>query len=459
MKINFYPLILFLFLISTISSQELTMVLYAGGFNSPVELKHAGDDRMFVVEKTGKIFIINQDGSVEATPFLDLSALISGQFEQGLLGLAFHPDYTTNGFFYVNYTDLNGDTQLDRFTVSGDPNVADFNSRLNLLSIEQPSTIHNGGCLNFGPDNYLYMATGDGQGGGDPNMNAQNTTVLLGKILRLDVDNPSGGNNYGIPPGNPFAGSTTDAEEVWAYGLRNPWKFSFDSLNGDFWLGDVGNNNFEEVNHVSGNGAGTNFGWRCYEAYNEFILDNCPATSTLTFPVYAYEHVSDNCNAITGGIVYRGTDDPDFEGLYFFADFCRGFIWALNEDYDFIDFGRFWEPFSSFGVNSDNELFIVSRDGEVYRLRGENLGNEDKTFSNSIVLTPNPASDSLRVSSTYESMESLSIHDLNGKLLFIMNELNNNHKTIDISQLNSGIYLVSLTTSSGQTLIEKLVVD
>ncbi len=452
----------YLFLILLVSGgvfgQGLEIDLFATGLNNPVALQHAGDDRMFAVEKGGTIRIINANGSVISTPFLNVTSMVTDQNEQGLLGLAFHPDYSNNGYFYVYYTDLQGDSQLDRYTVSGNPNLADPTSRLNLLSITQPGTIHNGGCINFGPDGYLYIATGDGQGGGDPNMNAQNTSLLLGKILRLDVDNPGGANNYGIPADNPFAGVPGNAEEIWAYGLRNPWKFSFDAVTGDLWLGDVGNNRFEEVNMISSTTAGANFGWRCYEGFEEFITTNCDPPGTMTFPVFVYEHVMSNCNAITAGYVYRGTDYPQMQGLFFFADYCRTYIWSLNENFELRNYGQFFEPFVSFGENSENELFIVSKDGQVYRLNGEMLGIDEAAAPNDITILPNPASESFVIKSNKELLSELSVKDLSGKTVLTYSNLNPSEQQIDISELASGIYLVNIKTAAGGNHIEKLVV-
>jgi glucose/arabinose dehydrogenase len=243
-------------------AQEIELEQFATGFTNPIEIVHAGDSRLFVVEQGGIIRILNADGSVNPNPFLNISNLVSTGSEQGLLGLAFHPDYDDNGYFYVNYTNTAGHTVVARYSVNPtDPSLADATSQLPLLTINQPYENHNGGCLRFGPDGYLYIATGDGGSGGDPENRAQNLETLLGKILRIDVDN---GNPYVVPATNPFMG-VGGADEIWAYGLRNPWKFSFNRNNGDLWIADVGQNAVEEINKVVSNPGGLNYGWRCYE--------------------------------------------------------------------------------------------------------------------------------------------------------------------------------------------------
>jgi glucose/arabinose dehydrogenase len=232
--------------------------------------------------------------------------LISSGGERGLLGLAFHPDYANNGYFFVNYTNNSGHTVVSRFSVDGaDDNLADPNSELNFMTINQPYGNHNGGNLAFGPDGYLYIGTGDGGSGGDPGNRAQNPLELLGKMLRIDVDNPSGGENYGIPADNPYVGDPNGKDEIWAIGLRNPWRYSFDETTGDLWIGDVGQNAFEEINRVHYTEAGLNYGWRCYEANAPYNTSGCPDMSEMTFPVAAYTEsesafaVSNACQSST----------------------------------------------------------------------------------------------------------------------------------------------------------------
>jgi glucose/arabinose dehydrogenase len=306
---------------------ELTPIL--SGLGSPVAVTHAGDGsgRLFITLQTGRILIY--DGQqLLPTPFMDIASLITAGGERGLFSVAFHPDFSVNGLLYVNYTDLNGDTVVARYTVSIDPNVVDPATAAILLNIPQPFANHNGGQLQFGPDGYLYVGMGDGGSGGDPQNNAQNPGSLLGKMLRIDVD---AGPPYGIPPGNPFIGDPAALPEIWASGLRNPWRFSFDRLSGDLFIADVGQNSFEEVNfQPAGSTGGENYGWRLMEAASCFDpASNCNDGS-LTLPILQYDH-SVGCS-ISGGFRYRGADHPGLAGLFFYGDFCTGRIWGASQD-------------------------------------------------------------------------------------------------------------------------------
>src|SRR5690606_5710321 len=279
--------LLLIFTSGLIFAQNVDIEFFKGDFDDPLSLQHANDERLFVVEQGGLIKTIQGDGTVNATPFLNISGQISNGSEQGLLGLAFHPDYTNNGYFYINYTKPNGDTQVSRFSVdSGNPDLADQNSELPIIGYSQPFPNHNGGNLAFGPDGFLYISSGDGGSGGDPGDRAQSIIELLGKLLRIDVDIPSGGNNYGIPSDNPFAGNPDPGikKEIWAYGLRNPWRFSFDLTENNLWIADVGQGNWEEINRASISEAGLNYGWRCYEGNQPYNTEDCPPQSELTFP-------------------------------------------------------------------------------------------------------------------------------------------------------------------------------
>jgi len=363
-------------------TQTIDIQSFATGLDMPVNIKNAGDDRLFVVEQRGFIRIVNTNGNVNTTPFLDIDNLVinisGGGDERGLLGLAFHPNYSSNGFFYVNYINNNGDTVISRFEVSNtDADIANPNSELIILSITQPYSNHNGGDMAFGPDGYLYIASGDGGAGGDPQNRAQDLSTLLGKMIRIDVNNTANGNNYAIPTNNPFNndGDTNTLDEIWAYGLRNPWKFSFDSQTGDIWIADVGQGEYEEINMASPTDAGLNYGWRCYEGNNTFNGTGCPDDSTLTFPVGEYSH-SNSGNfkcSITGGYRYRGSDFPNFVGLYFFADYCSdeiGFLqdngssWTMTFGNQFN--GNRWV---AFGEDINGELYISGlNSGTVYKI-------------------------------------------------------------------------------------------
>jgi glucose/arabinose dehydrogenase len=358
---------------ATAQAVSISLMPFATGITVPTAIANAGDSRLFLVEQTGHIRVIQSDGTILGPDFLDVSSLITEGGEQGLLGLAFHPHYASNGFFYVYYNNLSGDIQISRFTVSGSPatsNVADPLSEQMLLTIPHPTyTNHNGGNLLFGPDGYLYAGTGDGGSGCDPNGNGQNTDVLLAKILRLDVDS---GSPYAIPPTNPFFGSLTQKQEIWAYGVRNPWRYSFDSANGNLYIADVGQDAIEEVDfQLAGSAGGQNYGWNCYEG-DSLAHDSsgctpsvtCTPMSMFTFPVYEYDHYSGGRCAITGGFVYRGVLSPSIVGHYFFADLCSADFYSLTTP----DNGMTWNT-NSFGVPVSGltpTCFGQDINGEVY---------------------------------------------------------------------------------------------
>lgn len=322
--------LLFLYVAASWGAVTIKAEPVVTGLSSPVGITHAGDHsgRLFIVLQGGRIVIF--DGvQLLSPPFLDISPLVSFSGERGLLGLAFHPDYAHNGFFYVSYTDkADGHSVIARYSVSGDPNEADPASAKILLTASQPFTNHNGGQLQFGPDGYLYIGLGDGGSGGDPGNRAQDLLLLLGKILRIDVDN---GAPYEIPPDNPFVGNPDALGEIWAWGLRNPWRFSFDRLTGDMFIGDVGQNSWEEVDfQPASSTGGENYGWRLMEGnscYNPATNCNNP---TLTLPILVYDH-SAGCS-VTGGYRYRGSKNSDLYGLYLYGDYCSGLIWGAQED-------------------------------------------------------------------------------------------------------------------------------
>lgn len=305
--------------------------LIASGLDRPTFLTHAFDDRLFVLEQIGRIRII-EDGQLLEQPFLDITDRVgSAASEQGLLGLAFHPEYATEGaagegLFFVNYTDYNGDTHVSRFSAMADDSYrADPETEAHYLTLDQPYPNHNGGSLAFGPDGYLYVGLGDGGSANDPLGAGQSLETLLGKLLRLDVDTAD--NEYTIPADNPFVGTSGALSEIWAYGLRNPWRFSFDRLTGDLYIADVGQNQWEEVSFQPANSSGgENYGWRVMEGTHCFQSDTCDQ-SGLVLPIFEYDH-SQGCS-ITGGYVYRGAQFPEMTGNYFVADYCMGTIWRL----------------------------------------------------------------------------------------------------------------------------------
>lgn len=341
-------------------------------FNRPVDFQNAKDNRNFVVEQFGVISVFaNEASALTKKTFLDISDRVDdADNEEGLLGLAFHPNYQNNGFFYVNYTAANPSrTVISRFKVSADPDVADKSSEFIILEFSQPFGNHNGGQIAFGPDSYLYIATGDGGSGGDPQGNAQNLESLLGKILRIDVNNTAGANNYSIPGDNPFVGgSSGERGEIFAYGLRNPWRFSFDAEQGYLLAGDVGQNAYEEIDLIE---KGGNYGWNELEGNHCYQPPTgCDLTGTYDSPVWEYDRSQGF--SVTGGYVYRGTKFPEFKGLYIFGDFGSGKIWALDlwhEDgptaTELISGGR---NISSFGVDQNQELYVCGFNGKIYKL-------------------------------------------------------------------------------------------
>jgi len=344
------------------------------GLEQPTGVVNAGDDsdRLFVTQKTGLARIV-EGGSVLDTPFLDLTDTVSTDSEQGLLGLAFHPQHAENGRFFVNYTREDGATVIAEFAVSDDPNVADPASERVLLTIPQPYPNHNGGQLAFGPDGYLYIGMGDGGAGGDPEENGQNPSTLLGSMLRIDVDN---GEPYTIPEDNPFVETEGAAPETWAYGLRNPWRFSFDRETGDLWIADVGQSAFEEVNRQPADSTGgENYGWDITEGSSCFNEDDARAplescdTEGLTGPVLEYPHSEGQ--SVTGGYVYRGEAIPELGGHYVFGDFVSGTIWgaAPAEGGGYASTPLVESGFNvvTFGEDEAGELYVADFGGTLYR--------------------------------------------------------------------------------------------
>ncbi len=343
----------------------------ASGLSAPVGITNAGDGsgRLFILEQAGVIRILQND-SLAPEPFLDIRDRVgSNGSERGLLGLAFHPQYSENGYFYINYTDLNGNTIIARFSVSADnPDKADPNSEKRLLAIQQPYPNHNGGMVAFGPDGFLYLGLGDGGSAGDPQGNGQSLNTLLGKILRIDVD---GGTPYAIPPDNPFVNEAGSKPEIWAYGLRNPWRFSFDHLTGDLYIGDVGQNQWEEIDYLpAGSPGGTNFGWNYFEGLHPYGNQAPPAGLNTVQPVAEYSH--DQGCSVTGGVVYRGKSLPEWQGVYLYGDYCSGNIWGLLHDPEdswlntllFENTGRI----TSFGQDEQGEVYLVDHTGNIARL-------------------------------------------------------------------------------------------
>ena len=339
--------------------EELTFVTHAND----------GSGRLYAVEQRGVIRVVEPDGSVRGDPFVDLTDRVRAGGERGLLGLAFHPRHADNGRFFVDYTDLNGNTVVSELGRSTETS-ADPGSERVLLGMEQPFGNHNGGMIAFGPDGYLYIALGDGGSGGDPQGNGQDRSTLLGKILRLDVD---GAEPYAIPPDNPFADGAAGRPEIWSWGLRNPWRFSFDRQTGGLFIGDVGQGAWEEVDVQHTGQAGLNFGWNTMEGPDCFGAAECDQTG-LTPPVVSYGRGGGTC-AVTGGYVYRGTNFAVLAGAYLFADYCSGQVWGLDAARALVEFdlpldqvGEVPFSVSSFGEDQSGELYLVDHAGAIVRL-------------------------------------------------------------------------------------------
>ncbi|MEZ4788525.1 MAG: PQQ-dependent sugar dehydrogenase [Flavobacteriales bacterium] len=358
-------------LLGNLTPAQVQLELVVNGLNAPVDVAHAGDDRLFVVERPGRIRIVDAEGQLLSQPFLDLTdRVLADAGEQGLLGLAFHPQYPTNGRFYVYYTagTGNGTLRLSRFNVTSDPNVASTNETI-LWSLDKPFQNHNGGDLEFGPDGYLYFAPGDGGGAGDPGNQAQNMGVAFGKVLRIDVNGPA----YTIPASNPFVGVSGVLPEIWASGLRNPWRFGFDRQTGDLWIGDVGQGEREEVDRwPAGDNSGPNFGWRCYEGNLPYETSGCQPQSSYVSPVIDHPQ-SDGWCSVIGGRVYRGSLYPSLQGKYIYSDFCHGRVHALQPN------GSSWTPqtlistgsqgVTSIGEDVNGELYFCNMSqGALYHL-------------------------------------------------------------------------------------------
>jgi glucose/arabinose dehydrogenase len=364
------------------TSDSFQLVPIVNDLTRPLYVTHAGDDsgRLFIVEQTGYIKVYDPSAGTIGI-FLDINAIITwdargtgGYTERGLLGLAFHPNYAENGQFFINYTDVNGGTVVARYTVSADdPNVADPNSAEIIFTILQPFPNHNGGHMAFADDGYLYISIGDGGSANDPLAAGQNPNTLLGTIVRLDVDSePQGDFGYAIPADNPFVDNGMGAPEVWAYGLRNAWRFSFDRATNDMYVGDVGQNQWEEINFQPAGEGGLNYGWNAFEA--SYVFNSSASAPEAVMPIAEYNH-SEGCS-VTGGYIYRGEAIPALTATYFYSDYCTGVLWGAYRDmagnWQYGEIDRLNMQVSSFGEDQAGELYIVAYTGTVYQIVPQN---------------------------------------------------------------------------------------
>ncbi len=350
---------------------SIKLTQFAIGLTSPtgiVSTKQADDKRLFVLDRSGQIRIIDEKGQVSSQPFLDISGKVLAQGEMGLLGLAFSPYYAKDGYFFVNYVNKSQETVVARFKVSSDTNKADPASETEVLRFKQPYVNHKGGDLLFGADGYLYIAVGDGGSAGDPENRAQNLDVFFGKILRIDVRTLP----YKVPPSNPFANQANKKGEIWDYGLRNPWRISFDSGTNDFYIADVGQDKMEEINvEKAGNKGGNNYGWRCWEGQLEYNQATCGPKTNYIFPSITYDHADKKCS-LTGGYVYRGQKYPNMSGRYFYGDFCTGDVfWSEKTTGNWSSKLALKSPsqISTFGEDNKGELYLADfKTGTIYHI-------------------------------------------------------------------------------------------
>ena len=450
-------LYLALFCLNCSFSQTIGLETFASGFISPVEITNSGDKRLFVVEKVGKIKILNPNGTTNTTDFLNVSGLVSTGLEQGLLGLAFHPNYSSNGLFFINYTNLSGNTVIAKYAVdSGNPNIANASSGIILLTIVQTYANHNGGTLKFGPDGFLYIGMGDGGSGGDPENRAQNINVLLGKMLRIDVNS---GTLYGIPNDNPYVG-VTGADEIWAIGLRNPWKFSFDKINNNLWIADVGQNNIEEINVAGTAQAGLNYGWRCYEGDAAYNTTGCPPQASMKFPLTVINHSTGACS-VTGGYVYNGTTYPNFKGLYFFSDYCNPKIGMMTTagtvTYSEVFSGN---NFSTFGEDVSGELYIAAiNNGSIFKIVDSSLGINTLTES-LFIIYPNPTKSEIVIQKSNKNYPTeITLFDLGGNILLQQKMENKTVNSIKTNNLSKGFYILTIKNDQGHLSSHRLIIE
>jgi len=366
-------LVVFGLLTTALDAQSVQIALepfVTEGLERPLYLTHGGDGsgRVYIVEQEGRIRVVEADGTLLDEPFLDIVSLVGSGGERGLLSVAFHPDFADNGLFFVNYTDLNGDTVIARYHAA-DAYTADPDSAQTILFIDQPAGNHNGGLLKFGLDGYLYIGMGDGGGGNS--QNGQKPDILHGKMLRIDVDHTSGDKQYAIPPDNPFVDDAEFLPEIWVYGLRNPWRWSFDRLNGDLYIGDVGSSIFEEISYQPGDSlGGENYGWNVMEGTTCRQEGSCEG---MVLPIVAYGRQNGVC-VVTGGYVYRGEQYPALQGIYLFGDYCTGEIWGFPAEQAASGTVNYEElldtelRIASFGEDEAGELYVVSLSGSVYRI-------------------------------------------------------------------------------------------
>ena len=464
---NFYNIahifILCLGIFTQTFSQNIELKLKVSGFKKPVDISSTGMavyEILFIGEKDGLIKILGPEGTTLSMPFLDIDNKVNSQAnERGLLGLCFHPDYETNGYFYVNYTNNNGNTTISRFKRSeANPNLADNTSEKTILVVNQPFNNHNAGDLNFGADGYLYVGMGDGGSGGDPGNRSQNPKEMLGKMLRLDINTEN--EKYLIPGDNPYVNSSDTLKEIWAMGLRNPWRFSFDRVENEIWIADVGQDKYEEINVAKATKPALNYGWRCYEGFERFNTNGCQEEQYYFSPVFAYENKFDIGCSVTGGYIYRGTKNTSLQGKYIYTDFCTGIIWALYKNIsgnwisdELLDADNM--DFATFGEDHQNELYLAGLgSGNIYLLSEKTSSvnqNESPSFPFSILA--NPVNDLLTVKLSETIKPNTRWYISNTAGMVVNTWLIKDFETefsMDIIDLPAGEYMIYLGSNVGQ---------
>jgi glucose/arabinose dehydrogenase len=445
------------FIFISLQAQVIELPAFATGFTAPTEIANAGDSRLFVAEQAGAIKIVTPDGVVNPENFLTIDpSMILASGDRGLLGLAFHPQYATNGYFYVFYTRADGASILARYSV--DPlnaNKAVANSHTVLMEIEQPSTLHKGGALHFGSDSYLYIIVGDGGAA----LAAQGPLNPYGKMLRINPL-PAGEALYTIPESNPYFSSGLGMPEVWSLGLRNAWKFSFDRQTNDTWIADVGLDTYEEINHTAVGISNSNYGWPCYEGVG-ILTPGCAVPETVyTAPVAQFAHADGNCSII-GGYVYRGINYPNLQGKYIFTDFCMGKIGMFDVANANLTFSQAFPNnyFTTFGEDVNGELYIASgATGTVHKIVDALMAVTDfnkPAFS----MVPNPADKQFSIATLHGNYPiEVRISDMTGKTLS-KKQVQSQQDFIATEMLQSGLYIVNVTDQSGVVSSSKLTVS
>lgn len=468
----------FFFAITFLQAQSgsVKVVLFSQGYTYPLGVENCGDSRLFIVQKAGQIMVCDSNGSRSTTPFLDISDRVDATGDEtGLLGLAFSPQYARNGLFYVYYTNKSGNSNISQFKVSSNKNVATATSEKVVLQVTQTYRNHIGGCIKFGKDGFLYIGLGDGDGSapGDPLNYAQNPGLLQGKMLRIKV---ATNGTYTIPPTNPFKDSANYRKEIWAVGLRNPWRFSFDAVNGNLWIGDVGEGTWEEVDvQKKASKGGENYGWHCYEGDAAYNTTGCKPSAYYTYPNYEYTHAGSpvaDC-AITGGYVYRGKKYADLYGKYFFTDFCSGIIRSLTPngntlvEKDEVSTGGYYS-LTSFGEDSKKELYVVgSAGGQILKLISattvSGVKSNEEAASSSLNIYPNPSHGQFSIVFTTAKAETviLNAYNSNGRNIYTAHKQSNAGENIwnmTLPDNEKGNCYITLTTASGELMRRNIVV-